>query len=101
MAYLVISSPFLHCLITIPFVLGGYFDIDHILDMVHLVISSPFLDCPIMIPFVLRGYFDIDLILEEVERVMQSQFRWLLEGQFSLTLYHLAMSNGGDFLNSG
>ena len=30
MAYLVISSPFLDCLITIPFVLGGYFDIDNI-----------------------------------------------------------------------
>ena len=66
-------------------------------DMVRLVISSPFLDYPMSIPFVLRGNFDIDRILEEVERVIQSQFRWLLEGDFSLTLYHAAMPNGGLF----
>ena len=64
-------------------------------DFVRITINSNFLDYSISIPFCLRGNFNIDRILDEVERVVQSQRDWLLQGQFSLTLYHVEMPIGG------
>ena len=65
-------------------------------DMVRLVITSDRdLDTPISIPFCLRQNFDIDRVLDVVERVAQSKRKWLLEGRFNITLYHVAMPQGG------
>ena len=64
-------------------------------DFIRITINSGLLDYSISIPFCLRGNFNIDRILDEVERVVQSQRDWLLQGQFSITLYHVEMPRGG------
>ena len=68
---------------------------DH--DFVRLVITSPgrLIQTPISIPFVRRDNLSIDRIMDYVEKIVQSAFRWLLEGQFAITLYHVKMLRGG------
>ena len=57
-------------------------------DLGRLVITSRdgLLQTPISILLVQRDNLLIDHIMDYVENIIQSAFRWLLEGQFAITL---------------
>ena len=72
-------------------------------DFVRLVITSPdgLLQTPISIPFLRCDNLTVDRIMDYIEKIVQSAFRWLLEGRFNVTLYHVKMPRGGSYRIQG
>ena len=64
-------------------------------DFLRIVIQSGVLETPISIPFVRRDNWDINRLMARIEDIVQSAKEWLLRGNFTITVYHVAMPQGG------
>ena len=64
-------------------------------DYLHIVIQSEQLETPISILFIRRDNWDIDRLMARIQDIVQSAKEWLLSGNFTITVYHVAMPEGG------
>ena len=64
-------------------------------DYLRIVIQSEQLETPISIPFIRRDNWDIDRLMARIQDIVQSAKEWLLSGNFTITVYHVAMPEGG------